>query len=240
MHLVLWVTSECNLDCPLCNQRTTRQAHPEYEMSEKELHDFVTSCQRRKIHFSTIELTGGEPTLWPIFDKAIGFLQASGITDAVTFITNGRNPKNTAETANRHGLCYVVSRSQCSENQAAIHKATGVGVVWNNAEHRLPPKAPLGGTLPALCSQRQDMNGRVIRQLFYLRGTVWYCCMAHANSRIMGDNPDYFCPFEDNFDEVFYSRRDDLPICRVCLCNKSVWDRLGSGASNENCPDLPK
>ena len=224
IHLVIWVTSRCNLDCPLCNQKTIRRLHPDYEMTLDELQYILSSSQARGIRYSTIELTGGEPTLWSHFSEGIRLICESGMARHVTFITNGRDPEGTTEIANRYGLHYVVSAHQCSKANAEVHRRQGVGVIWNKAPHYPPPEKPILRVLPAECSQRQDGHGRVVRQLYYVQGRVWYCCMAYSASRLVGDLPLYSCPFDDDFGAYFYTRRYDLPICRVCLCNKNVWD----------------
>ena len=226
IHLVLWVTSQCNLSCPLCNQRYAREDYSHYNMSREELNHFVTSCQERNIHFSTIELAGGEPTLWPLFSTALAELKDSGICDRVTFITNGRDAARVAGLANRHGLFYVVSKSQCTEEQEATHKKIGVGLLWNKGKHLVIPTQPLPDSLPSVCSQRQDGHGRVVRQLFYLEGVVWYCCLAYTNSKIIGSDARLSCPFEEDFQSFFSKREPGLPICQICLCNKLVWDQI--------------
>ena len=195
-------------------------------MGREELNHFITSCQQRNIHFSTIELAGGEPTLWPLFDTALAEIKDSGITDRVTFITNGREATRVAGLANRHGLFYVVSKRQCTEEQKAIHRKIGVGLLWNNGGHVAIPTQPLPRMTPVACSQRQDSHGRVVRQLFYLNGTVWYCCMAYTNSKILGDGAQLSCSFEEDFQTFFSKRIPELLICQICLCNKLVWDRL--------------
>jgi len=227
LHLVLWVTSRCNLACPHCNQAVTRSERPDYEMGRDELEQFIESCRSRGIHFATIELSGGEPTLWPLFAESIGLLQESGITDAVTFVTNGRDAANVAETANRYGLRYVVSANQCTAEDADTHRRLGVAVTWNELPHRVPPTEVQVGCLPADCSQRRDSSGRVVRQLMYLYGNVWYCCMAFANHRHIGaDAGSLHCGFDEDFNARFHKRADDLPICGACLCNNNVWRQL--------------
>lgn len=223
IHLCLWVTSRCNLQCPSCNQGVTRQDNRGYEMDQKELSYFIQSCRQRRIHFSTLELTGGEPTLWPLFESGIAQLQEAKIADRVTFITNGRDAKNVAEVANRYGLYYTVSLFQCTEELKKQHEQYGVGVIWNTAGHRQVPIRPIANSLPADCSQRQDSHGRVVRQLYYLRGVVWYCCMAYAASKIVENHPRYHCPFDEDFDSFFRQRSGEWPICSVCLCNNKVW-----------------
>ena len=223
VHLVLWVTSRCNLDCPRCNQQATRKALPGYDMPEEELERIITSSKERGLHFSTIELTGGEPSLWPLFERGIEKLKAAEIADHITFITNGNDAARVARIANQHGLRYTVSLTQATEEQSAVHRAQGVGVMWNDVSHRLLPVQPVPDSLPAECSQVHDGNGRVVRQLEYIQGKVYYCCMAYANSAIVGDDSRTQCSFEENFCAAFAGRKFDLPICTVCLANAKVW-----------------
>ena len=226
IHLVLWTTSKCNMSCVYCNQDNTRKQFPGYSMDQEELSHLISSCKAREIHFSTVELSGGEPTLWPLFDTAIDQLQKSGITDAVTFITNGQDAKHVAEIANKYGLYYVVSQNHCSEENYKIHKQLGVGLVLNTGKHLPLPKAPVKGSIPGTCTQQQDMHGRVICQLMYINGNVWYCCSACANVNKVRNKHTLSQPFESDFPAFFSIRKFTMNICSVCLCNKIIWDRL--------------
>lgn len=226
VHLVLWVTSRCNLDCPYCNQRRVRSSFPEYEMSQEELDYLISSCLQRGIHFDTIELSGGEPTIWPLFESGLRKLSEAGIADNLTFITNGRDPEVVAGIANSLGLRYIVSATQCTPSQYNAHERLGVGVWWNKSNHKPIPTSAIPNSLPVVCTQRQNGSGRVIRQLSYIAGEIWYCCMAKANSYIVGGNASLHCSFDDDFLSYFSRRATDLPICSVCLCNKLVWDSI--------------
>jgi glycosyltransferase involved in cell wall biosynthesis len=222
IHLVVWVTSKCNLECSRCNQRAARSDCPEYDMSQQELTAFIESCKRRKIQFTTVELTGGEPTRWSLFESGLKQLTDSGIAEDVTFITNGREAKKVARIARKCGIRYTVSAQQAAEEQQELHRRYGVGVMWIDNPHRPVPASPVRNSLPASCSQTHDRAGRSVTQLLYYRGHVLYCCMALANSQILQKAPPS-CEFEADFIRYFEARQFDQPICSVCLCNSKVW-----------------
>lgn len=227
MSMMLWVTSQCNKNCPKCSQRIVMDRLPNYNMSTQELDEFILSCQSRKIRFSTITLSGGEPTLWPLFEQGVEKLCHSGIADQVTFITNGSNAKMAVRTANRHHLRYVVSKPQSSAEDIKYHEDHGVGVSFNEERHRNCPTIPLANTLPAICSQRVNREGFVVRELLYLNREVWYCCTAAANSFRLGvEEAGLRCSFNEDFDAYFKQRSFALNICAICTCNALVWQTL--------------
>jgi glycosyltransferase involved in cell wall biosynthesis len=227
MGMVLWVTSRCNLRCPKCSQSTVMAAHPDYEMGSEELDYFIRSCQQRGIHFAFVELTGGEPTTWPLFESAVDRLVDSRIADQVTLITNGSHPELSIKVANRHSLRYVVSRNQATSQQISRHKKHGVGVSWNTAPHVDCPTSVYPSFLPAQCSQRQARDGRVVRELCYVQGRVWYCCTAEANAIRLGiDDATLSCGFDEDFNSFFKHRGFDKSICGACLCNGKIWEQL--------------
>lgn len=224
IHMVLWVTSRCNLDCPLCNQQAARRKYPDYEMSKGELKEFLYSCRRRGITFSGVEIAGGEPSAWPLLGWGLRELRRTSISPFITFITNGNDAEHVASVAAKHEVTYSVSTTQTTPEQVAIHRAKGVGVTWNDHAHRPVPQSPVPDSLPAECSQRRDRTGRIVRHLLYFNGYVYYCCMALANSLIVGDDPRYRCRYDEDFVEFFSDRKFDVPICSVCLCNEKVWN----------------
>lgn len=226
IHMILWVTTNCNLHCPNCNQQDTINAFPGYSMEKNEFKCFIYYCQKRDIHFSTIELTGGEPTLWPLFEWALERLRLSGITDDITFITNGNDAARTAKIANRLGIKYTVSVKQAGAKSVDIHVRQGVGAMWIDNEHKPLPTKSVPNSLPASCSQIHDRSGRAVCQLCYIKGNVYYCCLAHANSIRVGTDPRYVCSFEDDFITYFANRQFNVPICSVCICNEKVWRTL--------------
>jgi organic radical activating enzyme len=194
-------------------------------MSANELNHFIESCQKRNIRFTSVELTGGEPTLWPLFSMALERLVAAKITEQVTFITNGNDPSVTARLANRFTLRYMVSATQATAEQQDMHAKIGVGVQWNNETHKCCPSKLIPDTLPAQCSQRQLRDGQVSRELLYLAGQVWYCCTAAANAiRLRQEEPSLSCSFEEDFNSYFADKQFDKRICSICLSNKKVWD----------------
>jgi GT2 family glycosyltransferase/organic radical activating enzyme len=227
LGMVLWVTSRCNLHCPKCSQHPVMAAHQNYEMDLEELEHFIRSCQQRNLRFTFVELTGGEPTGWPLFELAVKRLVNSRITERVTFITNGSNPELAVKVANHHNLHYVVSKTQATPRQITYHEKHGVGVLWNTEPHKSCPSTVQQENLPANCSQRQARDGQVVRELAYIQGKVWYCCTAKANMfRVGTEDSTLFCDFNEDFDSFFKHRNFDKPVCGVCLCNAKVWERL--------------
>lgn len=228
MSLVLWVTSRCNLTCPLCSQQNVRDQAPDYDMTMGELKHFIKSCVTRKIRFADILLSGGEPTVWPLFEDGVALLSEAGIAERVTFITNGHQPELAAKVANQHHIRYVLSASQCDGALVKKHLGLAASVLINDAPHRRCPTEQVADALPAECSQRTDLEGEAVRQLLYHQGRVWYCCTALANAMRIGaeNDPALSCPFEGDFDLHFFDRKFDNPICGVCMSNEKVWRTL--------------
>ena len=221
-RLLIWVTSDCNLACPLCSQEYTKKAFPGYHMSFLEILQVTRSLKNRGIRFDVIELTGGEPSLWS--NLKVGVQLFSEVCDVVTMVTNGNEPDKVL----RLGLPYIiVSSSQASPEQLAEYKkAKGIKIAYNTHEHKPLPVKRVNDPLPAQCCVRKDCFGKEQTSLLYLAGTVYSCCNAFAISEKTGLSDSIACDFESNF---FYLQEKDYnnPICAYCICNSKVWNQIG-------------
>jgi organic radical activating enzyme len=224
IHMVLWVTSKCNLACRYCNQKTVMSLDPEYDMCVDELHHFLTSCKDRGIRFSTLELTGGEPSLWSNFYTGLEAIHDAGIADKVTFITNGNDAERVALAATFYHMRYTVSYNQATPKQREIHTDLGVGVQWNKTKHVDPLTFKASSqSLPTDCNQRTDMDGQVVRQLVYYKGGIYYCCMSLSlKHRTLSNVQPY--AFDLDFDKRYKERRPSLSMCQICMCNRKAWE----------------
>ena len=80
-------TNSCNLNCKYCNQsKRTRGAFLPLDT----IKDFVTTLKERGLK-AVIITGGGEPTLYPDFNKLINWLNENKLSTAL--ITNGTNDK---------------------------------------------------------------------------------------------------------------------------------------------------
>jgi uncharacterized radical SAM superfamily Fe-S cluster-containing enzyme len=80
------ITSSCNLDCPICY--THNRNHEPYNMSEQALRAIIAHLRQSDPEQRIINLTGGEPTQHPDFERLIALCQQAGI-HRITLSTHG-------------------------------------------------------------------------------------------------------------------------------------------------------
>jgi uncharacterized radical SAM superfamily Fe-S cluster-containing enzyme len=80
------ITSACNLDCPICY--THNRNAGAYHMSEEQLRAILTHLRRVAPDKRIINLTGGEPTQHPAFERLVELCREEGI-HRITVSTHG-------------------------------------------------------------------------------------------------------------------------------------------------------
>jgi 7,8-dihydro-6-hydroxymethylpterin dimethyltransferase len=83
---VVPITSSCNLDCPICYTHNKNEGA--YHMSETELRAVLGHLRRAAPERRIINLTGGEPTLHPQFQRLVELCHEEGIR-RITISTHG-------------------------------------------------------------------------------------------------------------------------------------------------------
>lgn len=151
--LVVWVTSDCTLKCRYCSQKYTMEYHKEYQMTQSEVDYIVSSCKRRGIRFSRVELTGGEPSLWENLEY--GVERFKELTDNIFLVTNGNNPDRIIDLKLND---FIVSSSQASSLQLAKYQNVK-GISYNAHQHKKLPVEPYLDSLPANCCVRLSHHG---------------------------------------------------------------------------------
>lgn len=220
-HITFWVTSRCNLNCPKCNQRPAIEEHPNYEMPLEELKAFIASSQQRGIHYAAVELTGGEPTLWPHFAEGLRLLRDSGITDWPTFVTNGRDAEYVALLSQRLGISYGLSATQATKEQVTTHLTINPNTFVNREPHRQTPAQPIPNSLPAVCVVEVNRQGRKVLPLAYYKGRIYHCCTARS---LRGHVKSV--SFQEDFLAFFTKEPRNQIMCSQCLCNSKVWSAV--------------
>jgi len=222
-RLYIWVTSDCNLACPYCSQQNTMKENKGYQMSIDEAYRIVKSCQQRNLHFDTIELTGGEASLWKHIRE--GVVMFGRIADNVTLATNGNNPDLVKSLGMK---TWIVSASQATKEQMAKYEPIKRRLTINKHRHKKMPNSPVINSLPALCATSRDpLTGEPQTCFQYLRGKVYHCCDAAAHCYRLGlSHEEYSCDFEEDFIKRFYHKTYNKEICQYCLANQKVWNQL--------------
>lgn len=222
IKLHIWVSSECNLSCPLCNEKNTICMNRGYQMDLAEIDSIVESCKQRNIRFSVIELIGGEVTLWKNFRE--GVRRFKEISDDLFLVTNGNNQQLLRETVGH----WITSTSQASKKQIEEVKDIPSRATFNTHSHKPVPVEPMEGVLPADCVVDRSPSNPSIKEngLVYIRGKVYYCCTTFALSDRVPLTDDMWCSFEDDFIAKFAVKTFDKEICKYCLCNSKIYSRL--------------
>lgn len=83
---VVSITSDCNLDCPVCY--TLNRRNSPYFMSTEEFARILEVIKRHDPAMQIINFTGGEPTLHPQFCDLVNMCRQAGI-HRITVSTNG-------------------------------------------------------------------------------------------------------------------------------------------------------
>ena len=83
---IVSITSSCNLDCPICY--TYNRNSQAYQMSEAELCAIIKHLRRADPNQRMINLTGGEPTQHPQFERLVEICHEQGI-ERITISTHG-------------------------------------------------------------------------------------------------------------------------------------------------------
>jgi hypothetical protein len=194
--------------------------NPDYQMGMDELKNIISSCKRRGIHFSIIELIGGEPTLWVNLQEGVEALKE--ITDDLFFVTNGNNPELVMSLGLKH---WIVSTSQASPEQVKKYECCSSQFLRNDHHHKKVPTVPVPNSLPADCVVDRDPFNPVQLEngMAYLKGNVYYCNLGFALSDRVPLTSDMICNFEDDFVTKFSNKKFDKKICQYCLCNGNVW-----------------
>jgi organic radical activating enzyme len=224
LSMLIWVTSGCNLKCPLCIVRHAQKVLDGYEMGIAEVKFFIQSCKDRKIHFDTIIFTGGEPTVWKHLFPATVWFYLSGITDKIALISNGCLPQKIFDISPMLSH-YAISATQATAENIELFKRSGDTIVFNNEGHRTPQTEPVENSLPAVCGNSMDLLGKPTNQIHYMAGKVYYCCNALIQSEHTGLTDDLVCDFTEDFIQKFSNKLYDKAICSYCLCNDKVWQQ---------------
>jgi uncharacterized radical SAM superfamily Fe-S cluster-containing enzyme len=80
------ITSACNLDCPICYTHNRNEGA--YHMSEPELRAILGHLRAADPAARIVNLTGGEPTLHPSFERLVELCQEAGVR-RITVSTHG-------------------------------------------------------------------------------------------------------------------------------------------------------
>jgi len=226
--ITLWVTSKCNLACPLCNQNYTMTQNKDYEMSLDELKFFIKSSQDRGLHYYMVDLSGGEVTLWPHLEEGIKLLYDSKVCDKITLTTNGNNPEKIIRMSSMLDY-WILSKTQATVEQIKKYEAFPLTykIYWNDVPHKNPLNFPIEGTLPAVCCCITDAHWIDYNGLLYLRGKIYYCILAFALKEKIGLIEDELvCDFTDDFLSKFKDKKYDKKMCTYCLCNRKIWELI--------------
>lgn len=217
----LITTATCSLGCGDCGQGALRRCYPDYELSLATLTEFLESAEARGVLLQRVGLTGGEPTEWSLYDRALDLLAESPAVRGIELITNGSHPEAVLRHAARfvrvRVTCYKAHRKQIEE---LTRRWPGPGklVRWG-AGHVEPPRKPIAGTLPAACTCGKPV--------MYAR-RIYACAPAPDRLVRLGlslDDPRFSCRLDDDWPAWLRDAipgRTKQPLCEICISNKNV------------------
>jgi hypothetical protein len=203
-----------------------------YQMSLEEVHYIVDSCKARGLHFDIIEITGGEASLWKGIKEGVPLFAT--ICDMVTLATNGNNP----ELIRSLGLkTFILSQSQATPAQMKQYEDIVHTLTINNHQHKKMPEKPFDNVLPSSCATtvtppipcvpKGVPRGGLPQATFeYVKGKVYNCPDCYTHLQYVPATDDIVCDFEDDFVSKFYNKNFNKEICRYCLGNHKVWNKI--------------
>jgi len=216
----LFVISACNLQCEECIMMNQMNLHSSYQMSLEEIEKFIYYTEKSNYRFN-YRYTGGEPLYWKNLLEGTRLLRKSKSCNSILLMTNGMKHENLTDEI--LSMIDYVRISQYGYNNYEMN------LLKNKNPHKVRivdrekfypnPKDPINDAIPVECGNLEQI---------YFQGKVYMC--PHSYSLAIRHNLTHLELGVDLCD--FYCRRNaeirdgHEHICKLCLGNKKVRDRL--------------
>ena len=205
---LIYVTLACNLRCPRCFLHDLTAQTRAYMMTWEQYETILRRLREQSVHLRCLQLTGGEPTLWPHLKQAIARAKELGICDHVRVSTNAVD-RNAGDYEGADSLC-ISHYGALNRHDILRLKRTFRGKTRVICVDHLPwpfPEGPDPSTLPADCN---------CVLLTFLGDRVWPCGMAAARGT------DGSFEVKENFFYRFLSGNPkSQSLCAECLSNRN-------------------
>ncbi|MGQ9822761.1 MAG: hypothetical protein ACUVQK_12935 [Thermogutta sp.] len=217
-NLYLWVTAQCQRQCPRCSQAVLRQAAPGYQMPLEEVNELIQAVRGSGYGpFRTVCLVECDALLWSHLEEGTRRLAEAGLGPVRVF-TNGLAVER-AETAAPHVSEFRVLAYQWTTAAVQTLRARYGKKVYvvDSRTHWALPSGPYGGEmLPADCVGPG--------YLVYERH-VYACCNSPSIPMALGtpicEVPR--CRLQPGFIEALLPLRQRVDwYCRACIGNRKV------------------
>ncbi len=240
----LFVTGECNLNCPHCSQAEFRRDHGDMTLETVDAVIARVATRHDQDEVWNVHITGGEPTLWPHLEEACARLRKSGLFRQIRIFTNCIAAKplfaclkvgkadmvyTNRTNAHRRNLRTLIERWGQTTNAQDSSQGRVFAVGHENYRHKPLPDSPLEGVLPSDCNCDKSavMGARV-----YVCGNVYANCARFHINMPAGAS----CALDEDWiaaKDAFGDTRFEMEACRVCLVNKKVMDIVNSDLEGE-------
>ncbi len=217
-RMTLFVCSACTRKCPQCMQRSLLKSY--YQMSLNEVNAFITASRGHQ--FEQVAISGGEPLLWHWLLTGVRMLKEASVAKEISIFSNGMHPERVTPKL----MQYVdkLRLSYYDDNGRQLRELKDkygdkVGVV-DRRQHFPIPTRLLDDVLPAEC----NCGGYMVYNKF-----VYACPQVPANMAEfgLGGFTESYCNIEPGYlAKLSYFPRQNHTLCRGCLANLKVRDRL--------------
>jgi hypothetical protein len=148
--MYLFVTSQCNRNCPKCALSHLRSAK-RYEIQWEELERFIHVSEQSGYRYR-ITLTGGEPLLWTHLREGVQRLKKSSICRSLVLATNAMDLRP-LEDATAESIEYIrLSRYENNgQNIEELQRRYGSRVRVVDRRYFYDVGQPVKNTVPAVC-----------------------------------------------------------------------------------------
>jgi hypothetical protein len=217
MDVTFLTTAFCNGHCKACSVRPWMNANKGYQMSMKEVSEFVFYSKKSGYKFGFLGFAGGEPLLWKHLVDAAKVVHGSGIADKIQVITNGLaikdRPKSIIEVLNEYATIKVSRYVDNAEEVKYITDNFDDVLVADCTKRGVTPVQFIEGTLPADC---------MCQGIGYTQGTVTPCGPVRSMGCLKRG-----MPLMKHFLNL-YNASDTIkqPCCQACVANKKIHKHI--------------
>lgn len=227
----LFVISACNLQCGECIMMDQMHLHASYQMSLEEMERFLYYTEKSGYRFN-YRYTGGEPLYWKNLKEGTRMLRNSKSCNSILLMTNGMKHENLTDEI--LGMIDYVRISQYGYNEEAmwvLKERNPYKVRIVDREEFYPnPKEPIHDAVPVECGNLEQI---------YFDGKIYMC--PHSYSLAIRHDLTHLelgidlC--ENYCDRNMEIREGHELICKLCLGNKKVRDRIDKVSNVSNRHD---
>lgn len=217
MDLKFITTLRCSRRCNGCYQQPLIQSRPTYQATIDDVKNFIKVSEESKYVWHSINLTGGEPTLWDHLEEACSLLHKHPNITKLFVITNGNNPDRTMALKDKVDGIFATIYPENKDNVNKIKEFYGKHCeVWDHTYFFITPDE----LVPV---ERRKRYGCMCSGPLYYDGQIYSCSMVPALTLKFGCKSvivdEAIHPCKQGFMDGLNHKQD---ICWGCVSNRRI------------------